>query len=622
MSKYCNVKNRLLTAALIASSFTLYSSSALSAPKVIKLPESYVPSAPSLSERLKTKQEAEKIIVKPKQKIQIIEEDKKVESKVNIEKAKSEKVDIKEVETIKSDNLISENSNNSNAKKSTQQKPEIVKTEELVEKAEESIEEIDKKLEDVDTDTKKPDFSDYYAPSAKTNFNSNNNIKSNSQNTAKTNKLEIEQDNFVSNNEDGSFREALIATYENNPQIIASRKAFEASGEDFNESLAGWLPTINANYSKGRRRNRINTQDWQYLDAQEKRLNATQPLIRIDTYFALDQANSIIKQSGAQLMGVTQQVLLESISRYLDVVRDREILMLNRNNVSVLKQQLDATTERFDLGEATKTDLSQSKARLARAEADAIQAMGNLAITESAFTRIVGFKPATDFSYPRKVPVIPNDMEQIIEKSLLQNPDLLVAKYAEEAADDGVSVNATRLLPTASLQGTMSRQEGSFLGTFDSDELLLNVEIPLYQGGADYARVRRAKKIKSQRRYETIEATNRAREEAITAWENYQTTLAAIESQKINIRSAEIALDGVKQEQLYGSRTVLDVLDAEQELFIARVNMERSERDLLVALYSILDVIGQLSPATLALGVKEYDQVEAISDIKYQLIGF
>jgi outer membrane protein TolC len=213
-------------------------------------------------------------------------------------------------------------------------------------------------------------------------------------------------------------------------------------------------------------------------------------------------------------------------------------------------------------------------------------------------------------------------MEQVVEVALRQNPNLLAAKYGEEAADDAVGVNAARLLPSADLQGSMSHQKGSFFGDFDNDSVLLNVDIPLYQGGADYARIRRAKSVKSQRRYETIDATNQAREQAISAWENYQTTLAAIEAQRININAAEIALDGVKQEQLYGSRTVLDVLDAEQELFVARVNMERSERDLLVSLYSILNVIGQLSPAVLALGVEEYNQVEAISDIKYQLIGF
>ncbi len=426
----------------------------------------------------------------------------------------------------------------------------------------------------------------------------------------------------ISTSQDAAFRDALVSTYETNPRIMAQRRAFEASGEGFNEALAGWLPTINANYQKGRRRNKVGTRDWQYLPAETKAINASQPLLQIDTFYALGQADSLIKQSGAQLISATQQVLLDAITRYLDVVRDREILMLSRSNVSVLKQQLEATKERFELGEATKTDLAQSEARLSRAESDAIQAMGTLAITESSFARIVGFKPSTDFVYPQQVPAIPDNMEAIISASLEQNPNLLTAKYGEQAADDAVGVNTARLLPTADLQGSMSRSAGSFLGNFDTDQLIVNVDIPLYQGGADYSRIREAKIVKNQRRYETLDATNQAREQAITAWENYQTTLVAIEAQKTNIKAAEIALDGVKQEQLYGSRTVLDVLDAEQELFAARVNMERSERNLLVALYSILNVIGQLSPATLALGVEEYDQVEAISDIKYQLIGF
>jgi TolC family type I secretion outer membrane protein len=426
--------------------------------------------------------------------------------------------------------------------------------------------------------------------------------------------------------QDQSFRNALVATYEGNPRIIAQRKAFEASGEGFNQALAGWLPSITLDYDKGRRRqrfaDRVGQDDWQYLDSEDRRLNVSQSLVRVDTYFAMEQADNIIKQNGAQLIGVTQEVLLDGISRYLDVVRDREVLRLSRNNETVLKQQLDATQERFDLGEATKTDLSQSEARLSRAESDTIQAMGNLAITEAAFARVVGFNPENDFVYPQKVPAVPDSMEKVVEEALKNNPALISAKYAEEAADDLVDVNTTRLLPTATLRGSMSRSKGGFLGAFDSDEALVNVNLPLYQGGADYSRIRESKTIKSQRRYDVLQRTNETREQAISAWEQYQTTLAAIEAQKATIEAAEVALDGVKQEQLYGSRTVLDVLDAEQELFVARVNMARSERNLLVSLYSILSVTGQLSPANLALGIKEYDQAETISDIKYQIIGF
>jgi outer membrane protein len=169
----------------------------------------------------------------------------------------------------------------------------------------------------------------------------------------------------------------------------------------------------------------------------------------------------------------------------------------------------------------------------------------------------------------------------------------------------------------------MSRSEGTGISgiEYDSDAVLLNVNIPLYQGGAEYARVREAKTVRSRRRYELLETSNEVRQLSIEAWERYQTAVAAIAAQLDTIRAAEVALDGVQQEQLYGSRTILDVLDAQQELFVARVNLERSEYNRLVAVYNLLAVMGELSPANLKMDVAGYNQEEVADKIKYQLIG-
>ncbi len=424
--------------------------------------------------------------------------------------------------------------------------------------------------------------------------------------------------------DDSVFREALISTYVSNPRIIAQRKAFEETGESYNQALSGWLPTITARYGKGRRRNRTAGADWSYLDAEDRELNLSQPIVDVSTYFELGQADNTIKASGAELIDVTQTTLLSGISAYLDVVRDRDILDLSRNNETVLGRNLAATRERFDVGEATRTDTSQSEARLSRAESDTIQAQGNLAIAEATFERVIGYEPIEGLIYPETMPEIPATLDELLEEALQHNPSVVAARYNEEAASDAVGANVSDLLPVASLDGSASRAEGSgFTGVdFDSDSVLLNVTLPLYRGGAQYSRIREAKTQKSRRRYELMEATNEVQQQTITAWEEYQTALAAIEAQKDTIRAAEIALDGVQQEQLYGSRTVLDVLDAEQELFVARVNLARSERNRLVSVYNLLSVMGKLSPEALGLGVDAYDREEAYDNIKYQLIGF
>jgi outer membrane protein len=423
---------------------------------------------------------------------------------------------------------------------------------------------------------------------------------------------------------DDHFREALIATYSSNPRIISQRMAFEQIGERFNQALAGWLPTLNATYNKGRRRNRFDGGEWNYLDSQTRRFDISQPVFDISVFHALSQADNTIASSGAELINTTQDILLNAITSYLDVVRDRQILDLSRNNEVVLDKNLGATRERFDVGEATKTDVSQSEARVSRAESETIQAIGNEAIAVAAFERVTGYAPHLQLAYPTELPAIPSKLDEAIDLAMKLNPRILSAKYNEAAADDAVGVNKSDLLPTARLQGSVSREEGlGFTAApIDSDAVLLNVNIPLYQGGAEYSRIRESKKERSRRRYDLLETTNEVRQQTISAWEQYQTALAAIEAQKDTIRAAEVALDGVQQEQLYGSRTVLDVLDAEQELFVARVNLERSERNRLVALYNLLSVVGQLSPSNLQLDIAEYDQEEKIDEIKYQFIGF
>jgi outer membrane protein len=424
---------------------------------------------------------------------------------------------------------------------------------------------------------------------------------------------------------DENFRDALIATYLENPRIIAQRKAYDEAGEKFNQAISGWLPNISANYDKGRRRNSAPNRDWTYENASERRLDVVQPLFSGgETYYSTSQANNIIGASGAQLISTTQDVMTGAISAYLDVVRDRTILDLSLNNIEVLKKHLTSSNDRFNAGEATKTDVSQSEARLSRAQSDAIQAEGQLITSEAAYARIVGSRPLKTLTYPKDLPPIPTTQEDVTKIALKQNPRIIAARFTEDAADDGVGINIARILPEVSLRGSMNRTKGASVSgvDYDTDALLVDVNIPLYQGGAEYSRVREAKITKSRRRYELLDTTNEIRQQSIEAWERYQTSVAAIQAQRDTITAAEVALDGVKQEQLYGTRTLLDVLDAQQELFSAEVALERTERSKLAAIYNLLSITGQLSPANLKLGISDYDNEAAIDDIKYQFIGF
>jgi TolC family type I secretion outer membrane protein len=420
------------------------------------------------------------------------------------------------------------------------------------------------------------------------------------------------------------FREALRATYLNNPRIIAERRGFEETSEQFNQAFAAWLPTINLEYRRGRRRNRVDNEQFEYFDAEDQVFRASQPIVDTRAYFEVDATDNTVKARGAQLVSITQEVLLRGVSAYADVVRDQQILKFSRENVEVLKESRENTRERFDYGETTRTDLSQAEARVSRAISSTIRAIGNLSTAKARFERIVGHKPTRVLAYPDALPALPKTLEEAIDIALRQNPRIVQARYTEQAAEESVAANKADLLPTVRLDASASRSEGSglFGANIDTDDIVFNVTLPLYRGGAQYARIRELQAQQSRRQYELNETTNEVQQQVTTAWANYVTALADIKAQKDTILAAEIALAGVKEELLYGSRTVLDVLDAEDELFNAKVALARAQRDKTVAMFNLLAVLGKLSPATLGLDVKTYDRDEVYSDIKYEFIGF
>lgn len=422
-----------------------------------------------------------------------------------------------------------------------------------------------------------------------------------------------------------AMQESLKSAYDTNPRIKAERKALARLDEGVAQAISGWRPTITANYGKGRQRTSADGSDWISSDSEDRSLTFTQPIFRGGaTIASTESADERVLAGRASLIDTEQAVLREAVAAYMDVVRDQSLVELSRNNVEVLKKQLQASKDRFEVGEVTRTDVAQSEARLARAETEATQADGNLMSSRATFERVIGFKPEAPKT-PTSFPQLPATMEEAVETGLKANPQLVQAIHAQKAADSDIDVAFAEILPEVSLQGQMSRAEGEgFTGSseFDRDSVTVNVGVPLYQSGAEYSRVRDAKAFSSQRKFDLANAKDATRQLVIQSWEDLQTSISTITSSQAAISAAEIALDGVKQEQLYGARTVLDVLDAEQELFVARVNLVRAERDRVVSIYNLLSAIGGLSVKNLGIETEIYNPEEHYDDVKYQFVGF
>jgi TolC family type I secretion outer membrane protein len=304
----------------------------------------------------------------------------------------------------------------------------------------------------------------------------------------------------------------------------------------------------------------------------------------------------------------------------VDVVRDSMVLGYNRENVRSLQTQLDAVRTQYHSGAVTKTDVSESEARLARARSDVATAERQLATSRATFQNVIG-RPAETLETNSPIPAIPKTRDNAELIALSQHPTVLDAKARARSADLAVDDAAGALLPQVSVQGQyqyFKDAAGTNIFATKKAQQILNVTgqvtVPLYQGGGDEATVRRAKELRQQ----SVTAISGAQRDVIqqvdSAWQDYLSAVTAIEESQHQVAASESAVEGVKAEQRAGERSVLDILNAQQELLSAQVSLATAVHDRIVAAYRLLSATGQLNARTLGLGVPLYDPREHYYD--------
>lgn len=411
-----------------------------------------------------------------------------------------------------------------------------------------------------------------------------------------------------------TLEEALSAAYLSNPTLAAERAALRATDERVPQALSNWRPTLEAFGGVGRRTIESNQRTAfggrnRNLTPQTYGAQVTQPLFRGGRTVAETRAaENAVRAARARLDSVEQQVLLSAVTAYIDVYRDQAVLDLQIRNEQRLSRQLEATRDRFQVGEVTRTDVFQAEARLAGATAARVGAEGSLERSRATYRNVVGEVPGV-LAQPAIPRDLPNGLDQAVTAAKRQNPDIIEAEFAERSSLDAVDQIRGEGLPTLSLQGAAQRDDESTFEGAETDtlEALVNLDVPLYQAGAVDSRLRQSKqnvvenrRILDQRRLDAIEA-------ATSAWNNLQTARAALVSFRKAVQANEVALEGVQREAEVGARTVLDVLDAEQELVDSQVDLVGAQRDEIVATFDLKTAIGELSARELALPVPYYD---------------
>ena len=422
-----------------------------------------------------------------------------------------------------------------------------------------------------------------------------------------------------------NLMDAMIQAYTTNPFLEQSRTSQKAIDEQAAQANSGWRPTVSLSGTAGRARTENSLTGGGEVDLDPRTWSATvsQNLYSGgQTIAASGAAEANILSGRENLKSAEQIILLQTVTSYMDVMRDIAVLELNRNNEDVLAKQLEASQDRFRVGEITRTDVAQSEARLALAKANTTAAEAQLILSQSAYERVVGTKPGS-LEQPPELPAMPASEDEARNIAVESNPTLRAAVYSEEAANYTVDRQFGRLLPTLDLQAEVSHSEETSSRTSETDtkSITAQLRVPLYQSGAQYSAIRQAKAQASQARLGIAQTERETLEGVNNAWEALRSSRSRIVSARAAVKANEIALDGVRQEAAVGSRTTLDVLDAEQELLDSRVTLVRSERDEYVAAYSLLSAIGRLTVQDLGLPIEPYDPAVNADKVRWQHFG-
>jgi outer membrane protein len=409
-----------------------------------------------------------------------------------------------------------------------------------------------------------------------------------------------------------TLKQALAGAYKYNPLLDAERARTRAVDEEVPRALAGYRPVVSGSADAGvvNSQSSPSSSTGGQTNPRGYSVSATQPIFRgFRTLNNVGVAESTVRASRQTLRAQEQSVLQDAVTAYMDVVRDQSLVRLRENNVTVLTRELKATQDRFAVGEVTRTDVAQAESRRATSVATLDLARGNLKTSRANYERIIG-RPPSNLAEPR-VPesLLPKSVTDAVAQATRENPAVVGALYREQAARQQVDLIWGELLPTMQIEANYSKRFEPSRATDESEttSLIGRLNVPIYEGGEVYARVRQAKHTHVSRLQEVEQNRTQVTATTVSAWSTLQAVRARLQSDQIAVNSSETALNGVREEEKVGQRTLLDVLNAEQERLNAQVQLVTDQRDLIVSAYAVLVAIGRMDAETLALGSDVYD---------------
>lgn len=408
-----------------------------------------------------------------------------------------------------------------------------------------------------------------------------------------------------------SLADALAMTYQTNPQLVISRSTLRQTDEGVLTARSALRPTVTGTASASKT---VSTGPDSDLAGS---LSVTASQLLFDSgasRMGVEAARMAVLADRQKLIDTEQNVLLDAVTAYMDVRRDIQFVRLADNNVRVLGEQVRAAKDRFDVGEVTRTDVSQTEARRAQSISTLAFNTAGLRISEQAYKAVVGTLPS-NLQSPPAAPKLPASASAAETVAVGRHPRILEAQFNVKIAE--IALEQAKLNRRPTVTGSLTASRG--INTDDDDTDLtagISGSMPLYAGGtlngqkrSALAALERAKSLVQLQALITRQAVT-------SAYANWQASRAAIESNNEQLRAAQIAFDGVTEEARLGARTTLDVLDAEQDVLDARSALISASRDEQVAAYTVLSEMGLMTASHLGLGVDTYNP-----DVNYSAVN-
>ena len=423
--------------------------------------------------------------------------------------------------------------------------------------------------------------------------------------------------------------DTLSKAYNTSPLLKSHRIKLEAINEELAKALSKNRPQINLYGSIGSdETTTVNTSGVE----SKKNNNPKSVTLEIEqnlydfgrTKSLINIADNSIFAQRADLRNQEQEILLEASKIYLALLASAEINKLAKNNLLLLQKHYQATNDKFNLGESTSTDLSLAKARYLRARSDEIRSKGNIEKERSKYFSLIGTEAPKKLYFPKIKIAIPKNLKDISEATLQGYPKIIASGFRKKLSFIKISSAASELLPTIDLN--LSAQNAwapnTFFDEYENYKMEFNFKFPLYSGGYNYSNVRQKKKEAMQSSKILDFNIKKALKEVEILW----IELNSLDAQLVSINSAinanEMAVEGVKKEYEVGSRTLLDVLDAEQDLLEEKVEVIKVKRDKFETIFNLTAYMGKLSSRDLNLDVNFYDLDKNYLAVKNMWLGF